>query len=184
MFQIVIHKQKTLLLIILVTLNLDLFSQSIPKEDYISSKSVIGTTLGTNEVTSIKGGGYLYFNDSCVILHFDGLGDKTIFFKTYKKYWNQEDRQVAIVCYDSAKTAKYLDKAQLGKVTPDLYITLNYNASLTRQEGHTKSTTIKYIEVECWFYGKGFRIGFGSDGTSQPTNIPRMRKKYSKVIIG
>ena len=172
-----------LIIIILLLIFFNSYSQNIPKEDYIKSNRVSGSVLGNDNGAGIKGGAYLYFNDSCVILHFDGLGNKTIYFKIYQKYWNAEDRHIVIVCYDSTKTATYTNKNELGRFTPDLSITLDYNAKVTFQE-KTKSTTTKYIDVNCWFYGKGFMISFGSEAKSQPNNIPLIRKKLFKTIIG
>jgi hypothetical protein len=160
------------------------YSQTVPKEDYISTKSVTGTLLDENGGVGIKGGAYLYYNDSCVILHIDGAKNKTIFFKIFKKYWNNEDKHIVITCYDSLMLAKYPDITELSKHIPDLVIHINYDGAITFQEGHTKSTTKKYVDIDCTFYNKGLKVGFGFDAKSDKLNIPIIRKKYSKYIIG
>ena len=176
-------KKEIRLLSVLLIIGTSSHSQVVPKEDYIYSKSVSGSVLATENGAGLKGSAYLYFTDSCVILHFDGLGNKTIFFKIFKKYWNQEDKHIVITCYDSTKTAKYTDKKELGKLIPDLSITIEYNSIYTLEEGHTKSTSHKYVNVVCWFNNKGFMIYFGSNAQSQPNNIPIIRRKFSKLII-
>jgi len=172
-------------LIILSTFFSKAYSQIERKEDYISSKSVSGTLLEIdNGTASIKGNAFLYYNDSCLLLHIDGAKNKTMFYKVFKKHWNNEKKRLDITCYDSTKLATYPNTNDLIKTVPDLIIFINYDAAMIFNEGYTKSTTIHYISVDCNFYNKGLKVGFGSDTKSQPNFIPIIRKKYSKSIIG
>lgn len=157
------------------------FCQNVPQEDYIYSKRIIANTLGTNNNANLDGDGFIYFNDSCVLLHVKKLSKNPLYFKIYKKVWDEVQKNVLIVCYDSVSLNNIKAKNN-SNTDPVLSVTLDYNTSYTLQQGHTKSITNKFIQTSLFFYKKGFRIDFGIDAISQKNKIKGLKEKYNRLL--
>ncbi|MDR3705345.1 MAG: hypothetical protein P4L28_05505 [Paludibacteraceae bacterium] len=164
-------------------LNIKIHAQTVPKEDYISTKSVVATQLNNSDADTFKGGAYLYYNDSVIILNIGAANKKSMIFLIYKKHWNNEDHHIVITGFNLKTLAKISNINELKDEVPDIVITINYKGGMTTEYGHSKSVTKKFIDVDCIFYKGNITVGFGDGGKSEPNYIPIIKAKYQKNFI-
>jgi len=167
---------KTFILIACFYVHLSSFAQFAPKEDYIECSKVSCYSPGSLANIIVKGGAFLYYNDSCLLIHLDGFGNKTLFFKIDSKKWN--DGMLLIRCFDSSKSARPMNRTDS---TPDLVIQIGYSGTETEYNTYSSKSTPLYLTVTCFFYTKNFVINFSYPIYYRPQKIPAIKKKYPIV---
>lgn len=141
-------------------------------EDYITTNSGILMATSSSDFAESKGAS-LFFTDNDVILWFKEA-KKTVHYNIYKKFYDDGDQVVRILCFDSAVISTKTPE-ELKNTTPTLIITIDYNAKMNGKP---------FPDVVCWFAWKGVKYNFGTGAKSEPDKIQLVRAKYKGYLRG